>query len=213
MVKEATHFIKYVLQAVFPESFVLGRFKGLDGLVLTFDDGPHPEHTPIILKELKKRDVKAIFFVTGSELYNNQDLGKSIIEDGHLIGNHTYDHLSVNNCSFEEYRNSIEKNDVLLDSLIPDFNIKLFRPPYSDFSAHLLLYILFSDYMLLNWTKDSRDSFILSSDGLLEYVRSLRVCNGYILLFHEDSSQTVMAIPEVIDFFQSKGFQFVLPEL
>lgn len=213
MMKAATNVIKFCLQALFPGSFILGKFVGLQGIVLTFDDGPHPAYTPLILTELRKKNIKAVFFVTGNEAHNNQDLVNRILEDGHLIGNHTYDHLSVRKCVFSEYKKSIEKTGILLDSLISRYKIKLFRPPYSDFSVRLLLYILFSDYILVNWTKDSRDSFVHSAEALLENVENIKVCNGDILLFHDDSLHTVQALPKVIDFFQGKGFEFVLPDL
>ncbi len=213
MMKAATNVIKYFLQTIFPENFILGKFEGLQGIVLTFDDGPHPSYTPLILKELKKHDIKAVFFVTGNEVHDNQDLVKRILEDGHLIGNHTYDHLSVKECAFSEYKKSIEETGILLDSLISGYKFKFFRPPYSDFSLRLLLYILFSDYMLVNWTKDSRDSFIHSAEALLKNIENINVRNGDILLFHDDSFHTVQALPRVIDFFQGKGFEFVLPDL
>lgn len=204
--------IKYFLSKTCPHSFVLGRVEKLHGLVLTFDDGPHPTNTSDILQTLAERNIKAIFFVTGCQLKKYPELGRKIVEYGHLIGNHTYDHLNIKKCTYSEYKKSIEKTEENISLLYSDRKYqKLFRPPFSSFSIRLLVYIFFSRYLLVNWTIDSRDSFILQADSLVKYVNNLKLCNGDILLFHEDYSQTVEALPEILDHIQDQGFEFDLP--
>lgn len=65
-------------------------------LALTFDDGPHPVYTPQLLDGLEKRDVKVSFFLMGKNIMGNEAIVKRMHEDGHLIGNHTFDHVQLN---------------------------------------------------------------------------------------------------------------------
>ena len=211
MKKKITRHIKTLLQFIFPTSFVFGRIKELNGIVLTFDDGPHPVHTPRILDILKKRNIQVVFFVTGSELAKFPALGEKIVADGHLLGNHVYDHMGVDECTFREYQLSIEKADNLINNIDSLEKAKLFRPPYSKISIKLLFFILFSKYTLFNWTIDSLDSFIHSKEELLDYCQKLSIVNGDILLFHEDYEHTVSALPKLLDYFQESGFVFRLP--
>ena len=203
--------IKASLQFLFPKSFIFVKVKNFNGIILSFDDGPHPVHTPLILEELKKRSIKAVFFVTGCELEKYPELGRRIVADGHLLGNHTYEHVGVDKCCFKDYRLSIEKADSLIRSIVPLSDSKLFRPPFSKVSIELLWFMLFSDYKLFNWTQDSRDSFIPYPEQLMDYNRKLPIVNGDILLFHEDYEHTVCALPKLLDYFQESGFVFRLP--
>ena len=165
----------------------------------------------MILKELAKRDIKAIFFVLGCKLEEYPELGHLIIEHGHLIGNHTYEHLNIKKCSYGEYKRSIEKAEKYISSIYSHSNYRLlFRPPYGSFSIRQLFYVLFSKYLLINWTIDSRDSFILKASDLLKYCKKIEMRNGDILLFHEDYCQTVEALPEILDHIYQKGFKIKL---
>ena len=207
-----TQVIKYVLQRLFPNSFILGRIRKCDGVILTFDDGPHPKHTPLILAELARREIKAVFFVSGIELEKYPELGRLIVEQGHLLGNHTFEHPDIKHCSLTEYKQSVNRAEQLIELACSGRDYRrLFRPPYSSFSLEMLSYFFFSDYLLLNWNVDSRDSFILNADELVEYVSSLPIRSGDILLFHEDYAQTVAALPAILEFFQSREQRFVLP--
>ena len=71
-------------------------------IALTFDDGPHPVYTPKLLDGLKERNVKATFFVVGKNIEGREDIIKRMDEEGHLIGNHTYDHVKITGLPEEE---------------------------------------------------------------------------------------------------------------
>lgn len=202
--------IKKVLEFVFRRNFILSRFND-GGISLTFDDGPHPINTPVILDELLKRNIKVAFFVTGCELEKYPDLGKRIVAEGHLLGNHTYDHINISEVPFAEYITSIEKAELVIGQFRAGKDRKLFRPPYSSFSFSLLCYVVTKSFLLFNWSLDSRDSFIKNSSDLIDYVNSMSIINGDILLFHDDYSQTAAALPTIIDDLLKKGHQFTLP--
>lgn len=207
------YIVKWFLQYCLPVPFYFLRLQKNNGVVLSFDDGPHPVHTPIILEELQQRGIQAIFFVSGTELEKYPELGREIVGGGHLLGNHLYDHLSTDECSFTEYRRSFEKADDLLYRDCSPNGPKLFRPPYSKVSIRLILFILFSEYTLFNWTVDSRDSFVTTRDELIDYNRQQKIRTGDILLFHEDYYHTVCALPELLDHYQRIGLNFKLPSL
>lgn len=201
-------FIKHLLQKLFPGKFILERVAGVPGIVLSFDDGPHPLHTPIILDELSRRNIKAVFFVTGSELEKYPELGRRIIAEGHFLGNHTFEHLNVKDVNFSDYKKSIDKTEEIISRINDKDYKKLFRPPYSAFSLKLIWYVLTSNYLLFNWNIDSRDSFISDAQELLDYVVSLDFKEGDVLLFHEDYKHTVTALPEILDALRCHDYSF-----
>src|SRR4051812_11800885 len=96
-------------------------------LYLTFDDGPHPVATPFVLDTLKKYNAKATFFCIGNNVVTYPDVYKRSIEEGHTIGNHTYNHLNGWKVNDKEYIDDILKAAEVIDS-------KLFRPPYGRIS-------------------------------------------------------------------------------
>lgn len=192
-------FCKYTLELFFRNNFAFTS-SGLDRILFTFDDGPHPEHTPIIIDALEKRNIKAIFFVTGKALECYPEMGKLIVQKGHALGNHTYEHLDLKKCSFKEYRNSIEQTFEIIASFQPGGE-KIFRPPYGRLTPKLLAYIVSAKLLLMNWSVDSNDSFISNSHILLNYIKSLTVDKGDIILFHEDYQHTAAIINDVVDYF------------
>ena len=96
---------------------------------LTFDDGPHPVYTAHLLDELKKRGVKATFFVTGEHAELHPDLIKRMHDEGHLIGNHTYSHIQLTSSNKNQFKEElIQTNEILHD--ITGAEVQYVRPPY-----------------------------------------------------------------------------------
>src|SRR6476620_3560664 len=92
-------------------------------IYLTFDDGPHPHITPFVLDELRKYNATATFFCIGKNVAGNPAVFQRIINEGHAIGNHTYDHLDGWKTGNAEYLENILAAKKYIDS-------DLFRPPY-----------------------------------------------------------------------------------
>ena len=107
-------------------------------IALTFDDGPNAQCTGRLLDGLKKRGVKATFFLIGMNAKDNPDLVKRIYEEGHLIGNHTYHHVDITKKSDEEARKEIEDTDKVISSVTGE-HVEYMRPPFGVWQKNLEL--------------------------------------------------------------------------
>lgn len=97
---------------------------------LTFDDGPSLERTPPLLEVLKRHQVKATFFMLGTNIERHPGLARRVISEGHLVGNHSYDHPRMYAKPLSFLRWQIEQTDSLIQAAGQE-EVKLFRPPYS----------------------------------------------------------------------------------
>jgi len=123
----------FLVKRLFPEFY----WNTLNNeILLTFDDGPHQGTTEIILECLNKANVKAIFFCVGNNVRKNPGLTKSIIDQGHLLANHTYNHQNVTFLTEGKLSSEIKSvNDLLYNDF--NYRIKYFRPPHGRFSYSL----------------------------------------------------------------------------
>ena len=113
-------------------------------LWLTFDDGPNPEVTPWILKCLEETQIKATFFLVGEQIEEFPDLVGAIINEGHIIANHSYSHLNGWLCNKEKYLSDVEKCQELMPKN------QLFRPPYGKITKAQIK-LLKEKYKLILW--------------------------------------------------------------
>ncbi len=121
-------------------------------LFLTFDDGPHPVHTPFVLDELRNYNAKATFFCIGKNVVDHPQIYRRILEEGHAVGNHTYNHLNGWKVKDEIYLENIQRARQYIDST-------LFRPPYGRMSNFQVKQLLLPRYRLktVMWTVLSGD--------------------------------------------------------
>lgn len=175
-------------------------------IYLSFDDGPHPEHTLFVLDELRKHGAKATFFCIGKNVQSYGEIYTRIIEEGHTVGNHTFDHLNANRTPDTIYLQNIKDAKQYIDS-------RLFRPPYGRVSGFLVKQLLTPAYQLrtIMWTVLSGDFDVtISGEQCLQNVL-LNTQAGSIVVFHDSekaSSRLRYALPRVLDFFAEKGFVF-----
>lgn len=172
-------------------------------IFLTFDDGPVPEITPWVLKQLKAFDAKATFFCVGNNVSLNPDLLDDIIEQGHSVGNHTFDHLNGWKTGTRDYIRNVMKCNYNIPS-------KLFRPPYGKISpvAHK---ILRKKYTLVYWTVLSGD---FDEDITPEKCLQNAISNtesGSIVVFHDSRKawrNLKYALPAFLEHFAERGYTF-----
>lgn len=170
---------------------------------LTFDDGPIPEVTPRVLDILDKYGIKATFFMVGDNARKYPDIYKMVVDRGHRIGNHTFNHLSGIIHGSIRYIDNVKKaNEYLHTDLI--------RPPYGWMKWEQYLF-LHRNYKLVMWDLVTRDySKRVDAHQIFNNVRRY-ARPGSIITFH-DSLKTAeklwVALPQCIEWLQSQGYQF-----
>ncbi|MEC0239586.1 polysaccharide deacetylase family protein [Paenibacillus dokdonensis] len=187
-------------------------------IALTFDDVPDPRFTPQILKILSQNGVKATFFVVGSRAKKHPDLVARIIREGHVIGNHSYNHPQFHKLTMTEYMDQIIRTENILYG-ITGYKPKLIRPPYGDITENQLRWAKREGYKIVNWNVDSLDWKGISKEAVKRNVMTT-AGQGSIILQHagggssSDLSGTIGALPEIIRELKKKGYTFVtLPKL
>lgn len=170
---------------------------------LTFDDGPIPEATPFILRTLEEYGAKATFFMVGDNVRKYPELFHRIVDAGHQVGNHTYNHWGGMRHSAEEYGANVDKANELIGS-------HLFRPPHGWMRWPQYIWLK-SKYKIVMWDLVTRDySNRVSAEGVLRNVtRYTR--NGSIITFH-DSLKSIdklhYALPRALGWMKEQGFEF-----
>ncbi|MFB6643218.1 glycosyltransferase [Streptomyces chartreusis] len=185
-------------------------------LVLTFDDGPDPEWTPKVLDVLKKHDAHAVFFVTGTMASRHPDLVRRMVEEGHEIGLHTFNHPDLSFQSKKRIDWELSQNQLAISGAA-GIRTSLFRPPYSSFadamdnkSWPVTEYIGKRGYITVVNNTDSED---WRKPGVDEIIRRAtpKGGKGAIVLMHDsggDRHQTVQALDTFLPEMKAEGYEF-----
>ncbi|MFC7845607.1 bifunctional polysaccharide deacetylase/glycosyltransferase family 2 protein [Streptomyces sp. NPDC001046] len=185
-------------------------------LVLTFDDGPDPLWTPRVLDVLKKHDAHAVFFITGTMASRHPDLVQRIVDEGHEIGLHTFNHpdLALHDKSRVDWE--LSQNQLALAGAA-GIRTSLFRPPYSSFAHNMdnnswpvTEYIGSKGYLTVVNNSDSEDWRRPGVDKIISNATP-EDGKGAIVLMHDsggDRSQTVAALDRYISGLQARGYTF-----
>ena len=186
---------------------------------LTFDDGPIPEATPFILDTLARYGVKATFFMVGDNVRKHPDIFRQVVEAGHAIGNHTYNHIGgLRWLSINYLANTLKAAETMMEELDdphPSFLIPhpLFRPPHGWMRPLQYLVVRQQGYRIIMWDLVTRDySRRLTADEVFENVcRYAR--NGSIITFH-DSLRSIDKLKRIlapsIEWLIAEGYDFRL---
>lgn len=179
-------------------------------IALTFDDGPHSKYTDIILDILKENDVKATFFVIGENVAANPEKVKRINDEGHEIGNHTFNHIYISD--FEEERITKELTDTD-DAIFSATGIrpKIFRPPGGCYNEKSISHVKKLGYDCILWSVDTRDWSLPGTEKVISTVMN-EAAGGDIILFHDfnqNGSPTPDAVRRLIPLLKEKGYSFV----
>ncbi|EFA98411.1 polysaccharide deacetylase family protein [Hoylesella timonensis] len=177
--------------------------KKVHAVYLTFDDGPVPESTPFILDTLAQYNVKATFFMVGENVLRYHDLYNRIVEEGHQVGNHTFNHMG----SFKHWALTYGINTEKANELI---HAHLFRPPHG-WMRWSVYWWLSKRYKIVMWDLVTRDysKWMTPEDVLKNVKRYAR--NGSIITFH-DSMKSIdklkYALPEALKWLKEQGYEF-----
>lgn len=170
---------------------------------LTFDDGPDKEITVFLLNLLKKLKIHATFFLIGEQVVKYPELTKKIIEDGHVIGNHSYSHLNGLLTSNKTYYNDIDRAQKIVNS-------NIFRPPYGKISP-IQLRTLKKKFKIIMWDVLSWDfKKNISSEKIYNNVIN-NTKKGSIIVFHNNikSYQTIKRnLEKILVKLKEEGYSF-----
>lgn len=180
-------------------------------LLLTFDDGPNPATTEKILFALNHHKMKALFFCVGNNISKYKDLTKSIFDEGHSIGNHTFNHKILT----KENRETIIRELEMFDSILSEeynYKTKYFRPPHGRFNLKVKKIISQAGLECVMWsllTYDYQNDFKKVKFAVDNYLLK----NSIIVLHDSNKSKDIIvdSINYIIDKAFSNGFQFGEP--
>ena len=176
-------------------------------IYLSFDDGPHPTATPFVLATLKNYDAKATFFCIGNNVLKHPNIYESILQEGHQVGNHTYDHLNGWKTEANHYIDNIQDAANLIDS-------NLFRPPYGRITQQQIRRLTNSTQLpnkIIMWDVLSADFDVQlkGEDCARNVIKHTQP--GSIIVFHDSQKawdRMSIALPMVLDYFSKQGFRF-----
>lgn len=180
------------------------------GIALTFDDGPDPFFTTSILDHLAAAEVLATFFLVGELLASNEDLIRRIADDGHGVGSHGWDHVRHSKLSDTEILSSIERSAEAISAITGE-HPALFRPPYGDHDNRVVAIARENGQAVWLWSVDARDWERPGTEAIVRRVVE-QIENGSVVLLHDgrgERSQTVAAVPSIIDLTRDQGYAFV----
>lgn len=171
---------------------------------LTFDDGPHPVYTKMLLDGLAERGVHATFFVIGKNIPGNEELIARMQQEGHLIGNHTYDHVKICDLSGAEACAQVEKTSALVREITGE-DTEFVRPPFGAWNKSMECSFRMIPVL---WDVDPLD-WMTKNKALVEERVLSEVENGDIILLHDYYESSVEAALELVDTMQAQGYEFV----
>lgn len=172
-------------------------------IALTFDDGPS-YYTKELLEGLKEREVCASFFLLGKNIEGREETVKRMYEDGHLIGNHTYDHVKLTALSTDDACKQVDKTRKLIYK-ITGYNTLYVRPPYGLWPKEMEYCVTMIPVL---WDVDPEDWTSGDVDGIVKKVVS-SARDGGIILMHDNYDTSVEAALEIVDQLKKQGYEFV----
>ncbi len=186
-----------------------GVFIGKDekNICITFDEGYENGYTSQILDTLKSKNVKAVFFITYDYAKSNKELVKRMIDEGHTVGNHTYNHPSLPTVSADRVKSEISR---LHDYIKQEFGYEmtLFRAPMGEFSEKTLAITQSLEYKSIFWSFAYKDyDTNAQPENQAAYERITKAAhNGGIFLLHAVSKTNAEILGNVIDNFKNQGY-------
>ena len=176
-------------------------------VAISFDAAWGEEKTDEILKILEDHNVKTTFFLVGYWVDKYPDRVKQIYDAGHEIGNHsnTHPHMSeLSNAQISQELSALSDKVEAITGVRPT----LFRPPYGDYDDQVVLQARKDGYEVIQWNVDSLDWKNLGIDHMIKQVTK-EINPGDIILFHNNSQYITQALPTILDYIQSQGYEIV----
>lgn len=204
--------LKSVIKSIIPP-WVITYKASEKGILLTFDDGPDPDITPLILDLLEQYRINAVFFVLGRQVVKHPKIIQRIVENGHCIGNHSFMHKTADELSFRDYSNDLEKCQHVLKPFITS-SPTLFRPPEGKLSFSVWSVIKYHRMQVMLWSIESGEWGQYSHENTDQmFERLIRDIKPHdIILMHDNSSKVLSLLEKLLPALVEKGDKFINPK-
>ncbi|MBO7112534.1 MAG: polysaccharide deacetylase family protein [Bacteroidaceae bacterium] len=191
-----------ILSKIYPKG-IFRKDPEEKAVYLTFDDGPIPEVTPWLLEVLDRYGIKATFFVVGDNVRKYPEIFKMLVDKGHKIGNHTFNHVRSMRMRNPDYIDNVKKCESY-------FKTRLFRPPHGIMRRWSYRYMT-GNYDIVFYDVITRDyNGKLKPEKVLDIVKKY-TRNGSIIVFHDSlrsEKNLRYALPKAIEWLNSQGYAF-----
>ena len=183
--------LKSAFTIVLPKSWLLVRGptnasnSGPPEIALTFDDGPHPEHTPRLLDRLAATRARGTFFVVGEKAQQHPNLIRRIVTDGHELGNHTFTHSEPSKTSAAHFLDETARTRRLLQDLTGR-DCRLMRPPQGKLSVIKAIGLWRQGQSIVLWNVDPKDFAMPHSREMHDWLDRYQPRGGDIVLLHDN---------------------------
>lgn len=202
------HKTNFLMRALYPDFLWRIPTKEKE-IYLTFDDGPIPEVTEFVLEELAKFNAKATFFCIGDNIAKHSEVFQQVVNQGHTVGNHTFNHLKGWNTEQDEYLNNFDLCQAEIENKSKQ-STHFFRPPYGRIKRNQAKEIL-KTHQIVMWDVLTADyDQNINKEQVLK--KTLQYTDdGSIVLFHDSikaSKNMMYALPRMLEYFSEQGYAF-----
>ncbi|MDE2571217.1 MAG: polysaccharide deacetylase family protein [bacterium] len=179
-------------------------------IALTFDDGPYPLETPLLLEQLRALRVPATFLLIGRDAQQFPGLAREIARGGGEIDNHTYSHPDLDRLSPAQVERELEEGAAALERVgIDQAGVRTrMRPPHGRYTLATVRAAQRAGYAVVLWTDDPGDWRTLTPQAIVAHVVA-RATAPEILLLHSGKLATIEALPQIVRRFRTDGYRFV----
>lgn len=200
--------VRKLLAATVPHRLLLVNGPAASGsLCLTFDDGPHPDHTPRLLDVLKELRVTATFFVIGRNAERYPDLIRRMVAEGHLVGHHSFSHGDPAQTSAGQLLEEVRQTRDLLTQLLGAPS-RWFRPPHGKVTAAKLWSLWRNGQTVVLWNADPKDFACPTAEDVRRWFRQRPPRGGDLILMHDNCPHAPEVLPELAAECRARGLTF-----
>ncbi|TYA55198.1 polysaccharide deacetylase family protein [Formosa maritima] len=210
--------IPLIIKRIFPK-YIWNMSLEENVIYLTFDDGPTPTVTDWTLDVLKQFNAKATFFCIGDNVQKHPNIFQKILNHGHAIGNHTFNHPNGRKTKTQDYLENVKQAQEIITSQIQESKtinhqpsiVNLFRPPYGQITKDQGRKLIKLGYNIIMWSVLAFDWTSKTSKEKCYKNVVNNTKNGSIVVFHDSdkaSENMMFALPKMLEHFSKKGFKF-----
>lgn len=192
---------------IYLRSYCRERNEGMKSVMITFDDGPHPDFTPMILDVLRERGVKAVFFLIGEKAIENPQIVRRIVDEGHLTGIHSLRHTPEFTISSKKLvkRDLVATKNILEE--LTGVKTKLFRPPYGVTNPSIGGAVKELGLISVGWSLRSFDTISgHDTEKVLKRVEK-GMHDGAIILLHDRMPDSAMLTEKILNYLDTTGYE------